>query len=153
MDCPRSASDNRSRAAATSRVVNAARGSDDPARAKLRLTSAPKGPAVIFDHRTYKCRPGTLALYVKLYEEFALPLQRKYLGEPFAYLIAETGELNTCVHIWAFRDAADRATRRAAMQADPDWPLYLKKSGEAGYLVEQTNKIMVPAPFMKLPQH
>jgi hypothetical protein len=29
------------------------------------------------------------------------------------------------------------------MQADPDWQAYLKKSAEAGYLINQENKILV----------
>ena len=47
-------------------------------------------------------------------------------------MITESGEINTIVHIWVYEDAADRAKRRAAMAADPDWQAYLKKSGEAG---------------------
>ena len=37
--------------------------------------------------------------------------------------------------------------RRAALQADPDWQAYLGKSAEAGYLVRQTNKILMPVPL------
>ena len=44
-------------------------------------------------------------------------------------------------------EPAENATKRAAMQADPDWQLYLQKSGEAGYLIKQENKLMNPAPF------
>ena len=106
---------------------------------------------MLFDHRTYKCRPGTLPLHVKIYEEFGRAAQVRHLGEPLAWLIAETGELNTFVHIWGYRDAADRATRRAAMAADPDWQAYLAKSGAAGYLVEQRTQLMTAAPFMRLP--
>ena len=51
------------------------------------------------------------------------------------------------MHIWVFEDAADRAQKRAKMQADPEWQAYLAKSAEAGYLVSQTNTILTPAPF------
>ena len=53
------------------------------------------------------------------------------------------------MHVWAYEDAADRAKRRAAMQADPDWQAYLKLSAEAGYLIAQGNKILFAAPFFK----
>ena len=43
---------------------------------------------------------------------------------------------------------ADRAARRAELAADPAWQAYLAKSAEAGYLVSQVNKILMPAPFM-----
>ncbi len=55
------------------------------------------------------------------------------------------------MHIWVYEDAADRARKRAAMQADPEWIEYLAMSAEAGHLVSQENKLMVPAPFFELP--
>jgi hypothetical protein len=33
------------------------------------------------------------------------------------------------------------------MEADPDWITYRQKSGEAGYLIRQENKILTPASF------
>lgn len=102
---------------------------------------------MLVDHRTYRVRPGTLAAHVDIYEKNGLAAQTRHLGQPVAYLLAESGELNTLVHIWAYEDAADRAQRRAAMQADPDWKAYLKKSSEAGYLSDQRTCLMIPAGF------
>jgi len=102
---------------------------------------------MLLDHRTYTVRPGTMALALKLYEEEGLKAQQRHLGKPLAYLVTESGELNTYVHIWVYRDAADRAAKRAAMQADPEWQRYLQKTREAGYLVKQANKLMTPASF------
>jgi NIPSNAP len=102
---------------------------------------------MLIDLRTYTVRPGTMALQVKLYEEYGMKPQKRHLGEPLAWLITESGEVNTYVHIWAYKDAADRATKRAAMQADPDWQVFMKKSLEAGYLIKQENKLMTPAAF------
>ena len=106
---------------------------------------------MLFDHRTYKTKPGTLPAQVKLYEDYGLKAQVKHLGEPLAWMMTESGEMNTYVHIWVYENAADREKRRAAMQADPDWQLFVKKSGEAGNVVEMTTKLMTPAAFMKLP--
>ena len=105
---------------------------------------------MLVDHRTYRVRPGTLAAHLEIYEKNGFAAQTRHLGQPVAYLFAESGELNTIVHIWGYEDAADRAKRRAAMQADPDWKAYVKKSGEAGYLVEQRTCLMVPAGFAPL---
>jgi len=106
---------------------------------------------MLFDHRTYTCKPGTLPKQMALYEEHGMAAQQRHLGKPIFYAITETGPVNSYVHIWAYTDAADRATRRAAMQADPEWIAFLGVSGEAGYLESQQNKLMVEASFFKLP--
>ena len=102
---------------------------------------------MLVDVRTYTTHAGKLAPHVALYEKHGFAPQTQALGQPLAWLTAESGELNTIVHIWAYQDAADRAQRRAAMQADPAWKEYLKVSGEAGYLAQQRNSLMVPAGF------
>ena len=102
---------------------------------------------MLLDHRTYTVKPGTMAKQMALYQEFGLKAQKRHLGEPLAYLITESGEVNTYVHIWVYKDAADRAARRAAMQADPEWQTFMQKNAEAGYLIGQKNSLMTPAPF------
>ncbi len=102
---------------------------------------------MIYDHRTYTCRPGTIKKHLALYAEHGWPVQRKHLGEPVVYAATETGDVNSFVHIWVYEDAADRATKRAAMMANQGWLDYLKLSAEAGYLSAQTNKILTPVPF------
>ena len=102
---------------------------------------------MLIDHRTYTVRPGSMNKQLALYEEYGMKAQKRHLGEPLAYLIAESGELNTYVHIWVYKDAADRAAKRAAMQADPEWQVFMQKNAEAGYLIKQENKLMTPASF------
>jgi hypothetical protein len=102
---------------------------------------------MLVDHRTYTVKPGTMAKQMALYQEYGLAAQKRHLGEPLAYLITESGEVNTFVHMWVYKDAADRAARRAAMSADPDWQAYVQKNAEAGYLIGQKNNLMTPAPF------
>ena len=104
---------------------------------------------MIFDMRTYTCKPGTVPAQLKLYEEHGLPVQTKHLGQPALYGVTETGPINTYVHVWAYEDAADRAKRRAAMQADPAWQAFLAKSAEAGNLLGQQNQILQAASFFK----
>jgi len=88
-----------------------------------------------------------LALYEQRFRSQEIASQLRHLGPPVAYLHAESGDLNTLVHLWAFDDAGDRAQKRAAMMRDPEWLNYLKLADEAGYLVDQRNSLMVPASF------
>ena len=106
---------------------------------------------MIYDHRTYTCHPGRIKAHMALYEKHGWEAQRRHLGEPVFYGAVETGDVNSYVHIWAYKDAADRASRRAAMAADPDWQNFLKLSAESGNLASQINTILTPAPFFKTP--
>lgn len=105
---------------------------------------------MIFDHRTYTCRPGTIQRQLELYREHGLAPQTRHLGEPVLYGVTETGPLNSYVHVWAYQDATDRQARRAAMQADPEWQHFLALSAEAGNLIQQETKILVAPPFFQL---
>ena len=102
---------------------------------------------MLLDHRTYTVRPGTLHKQLALYERYGLTPQKRHLGEPLAFLIAETGDVNSFVHIWIYTDMADRSRRRAGLMKDGDWRAYLEKAAEAGYVVKQESKLMTPAPF------
>lgn len=102
---------------------------------------------MIYDQRTYTCRPGTIGKHMALYGEHGWKVQSRHLGRPLIYGAVETGDVNSYLHIWVFADAADREAKRRALQADPEWKAYLFKSAEAGYLVAQVNTILRPAPF------
>jgi hypothetical protein len=104
---------------------------------------------MLIDHRTYTTRPGGLQKQLALYGEFGFDVQRRHAGDPLAFLVTETGPLNSYVHLWAYQDAAHRAQVRAALQADPEWTSYLARSAEAGNLVAQENRLMIPAPFLR----
>lgn len=100
---------------------------------------------MLMDYRTYTIQPGKMQAYIEIYRTYGATAQARHLGKPLTYMYAESGELNTIVHIWMYKDAADRAARRAAMLADPDWKEYQKRNAEAGYLLSQKTSLMVPA--------
>jgi hypothetical protein len=102
---------------------------------------------LIVDHRTYRIKPGHTQTHLSIYEEFGFAAQSRHLGQPSAYMYAETGDVNTVVHQWGYEDAADRARRRAGMAADPEWQVYVKKLLESGLLTAQNTSIMLPAKF------
>lgn len=76
---------------------------------------------MLLDLRLYTCHPGKLAEFLQLVETEILPIQQKYCGNLVFYSTTETGELNQVVQVWAYRNAADRDARRAALWADPEW--------------------------------
>lgn len=102
---------------------------------------------MIFDHRIYTCRYGTVQTYLALYEKMGLAVQRRHLGEPVLYATTEVGDLNAVVHIWAYADLAERAKKRSALAADPDWQAYVKASRELGAIAEQKTTILTKANF------
>ncbi len=102
---------------------------------------------MIFDHRVYTVRPNRLNDFLALYEEFGLPLQRKYLGEPFGYFYTHIGPLSRLVHLWKYDSLEDREQRRNDMEADPLWKEFRKKVIETDYLLDMENQILKAAPF------
>jgi hypothetical protein len=108
-------------------------------------------PAMIFGHRTYYLRPGTIKAQFALYEQMGFSPQSRILGKPVLYATTEVGDVNSYVHVWAYKDLADRTARRERLWNDPEWLAYVKKSGELGALMRQENRILVATSFFKLP--
>ena len=104
---------------------------------------------MLFDVRTYTCKPGTIKRHLALYQQMGLGPQTRHLGQPFAYLTTETGNVNQFIHIWAYENAGDRERRRAALWADPEWLAYTAESAKLGALEAQENRLMTPADFFK----
>ena len=105
---------------------------------------------MIIDHRTYTMHPTRLPKWLKLYEEYGLPVQQKHLGRLIGFFVSEIGPLNQVVHLWQYEDLADRQRRRAAMAEDPDWQEFLRRNEELGALQFQENKILLPTAFSPL---
>ena len=67
---------------------------------------------MIFDHRTYYLKPGTIKAHLEIYEKYGYGPQSKHLGKPVLYATTEVGDVNSYVHVWAYKDLADRTARR-----------------------------------------
>jgi hypothetical protein len=106
---------------------------------------------MILDHRTYVCKPGMLKAHIALYEKMGAAVQKKHLGEPIVWATTEVGDVNSFVHIWVYKDLADRAAKRARMWADPEWLAYVAETSKLSSLQSQENRILNTTPFMKLP--
>ncbi|NQZ30752.1 MAG: NIPSNAP family protein [Oceanospirillaceae bacterium] len=103
---------------------------------------------MLYDVRIYTTHPGMLKKQLDLYKEHGFATQTKHLGKPFAFLLPETGDINSFTHIWCYENAADREQKRAAMQADPAWHHYLKITADAGLYLSQSNHLMKDSPLM-----
>jgi len=106
---------------------------------------------MLIDHRTYRVRPLTLHKQLALFNEHGFPIVRKYIGEPLGIFIPIDGDTNSYIHIWVFQSYEDRVRRRALMDKDPAWHAFLQRSMEAGYLVHQESRLMMPSQLAEVP--
>lgn len=102
---------------------------------------------MLVDIRTYTFHPGKMQTWLELYQNYAWPLQQKYLGDCVGFYTTVEGTLNQVVHIWRYESLADREARRGAMAKDPGWAVFLEKSAQSGCLAAQQNSIARETPF------
>ena len=92
---------------------------------------------MIYEVRTYHVKPGSLPEVEKRFGEAYE--KRKKLSEMAAFWHTEIGPLNQIVHIWPYKDIAERGRIRAESLKVEGWP---PKIGE--FLLEQRSDIMIP---------
>jgi hypothetical protein len=95
---------------------------------------------MIFEIRTYRLKPGSLAEVEKRFAE-AYDHRKKH-SELAAFWHTEIGPLNEIVHVWPYHDLEERGRVRAAAAKEPGWP---PKLGE--FVVEMQSEVLVPFPF------
>ena len=100
---------------------------------------------MIVEQRTYTFQPGRLKDYLALYREFGLALHLRHYERLVGWFTSESGTLNQVIQQWAFDSHEDRARRRDAIQADPQWLAFLAKV--AGMVVTQESRILNPTPW------
>ncbi len=100
--------------------------------------------------RTYTAAPGRAAEFLKLYEDLALALQKKYLGNLIGFFVTEVGPLNQIVHLWGYESLADRETRRGRLDADPEWAKFRAALAQSTAILQQESKIMKSVSFSPL---
>ncbi|WP_114284280.1 NIPSNAP family protein [Candidatus Halocynthiibacter alkanivorans] len=100
---------------------------------------------MIIEERIYSLHIGAAAEYLRLYEAEGLAVQRPILGRMVGYFSSEIGPLHQLIHLWAYKDLAERSERRAKLVADPRWKAYVPKIRP--FMISQENKILIPAAF------
>lgn len=104
---------------------------------------------MIFDQRIYTARPGRLAPHVDLFGKYGIAVYGRHVGTPVFFGMAESGGLNTYIHIWAYEDFAHREDARQKIHHDEGWTDLRIESQRDQNLVLQENSILLPAPFFK----
>jgi hypothetical protein len=102
---------------------------------------------MIVEMRTYTLKPLRTGDFLALYEQAALPLQKKYLGHLIGFYVSELGPLNQVVHLWGFDSLAERERRRAEMEQDPLWPGYRNALRELDVVVDQQTQLLRSTSF------
>jgi hypothetical protein len=92
---------------------------------------------MIYEVRTYHVKPGTLQEVEQRFGEAYE--KRKKLSEMAAFWHTEIGPLNQIIHVWPYKNLAERDRIRAESWKVEGWP---PKIGE--FLLEQRSDIMIP---------
>src|SRR5438132_1632246 len=100
-----------------------------------------KEPSMIYEIRTYRIAPGSLAEVEKRYGE-AYEYRKKYSGLT-AFWHREIGPLNEIVQVWGYKDLAGRARLRGEAAKDPNWPPKIREFVQA-----MRSEIIVPFSFV-----
>ncbi|MEO5669362.1 MAG: NIPSNAP family protein [Ramlibacter sp.] len=100
---------------------------------------------MLIDMRIDTFPPGLLPVFLQRFEKEGLPIQLRHCGNLVGYYTTETGVLNQTVQLWSYRDAADRDTRRAALEADPQWRSFCEFA--LPLIQHRENRILKPTAF------
>ena len=98
---------------------------------------------MIYEIRTYRLAPGSVAEYEKRFGD-AYEHRKKY-SELLGFWHTELGPLNEVVHIWPYRDLAERARVRADAAKEANWP-------PKGRELIQAMRSEIVAPFAFVPE-
>lgn len=96
---------------------------------------------MIYEIRTYQIAPGSLAEVEKRFGD-AYEYRKKY-SELAAFLHTEIGPLNEIVHIWGYRDLAERARIRGEAAKDANWPPKIQE-----FIRAMRSEIVTPFSFL-----
>lgn len=93
----------------------------------------------LYEIRTYTYLPGTMPTVL---ERFGKVMPDRVKVSPLACAFhSAIGSLNQYVHIWAYKDAAERERLRAeALKTVPGWPPQTRE-----FLYKQENMLVIPA--------
>ena len=104
----------------------------------------------IVDHRIYNITPRCMPKFLEVFDQLAMPVLKKHLGEPFGFYVSSVGILNQVVHLWGYDSLDDYEKRSHARDTDPEFQIYLKAS--EGLVVSQVNQIVKPVHLSSLLQ-
>jgi hypothetical protein len=95
---------------------------------------------MIYEIRTYRLKPGSLAEVEKRFGE-GYEYRKKY-SPLAAFWHTEIGPLNEIVHVWPYQDLAERSRIRAEAVKDANWPPKI-----AEFVTTMQSEVLVPFPI------
>jgi hypothetical protein len=98
---------------------------------------------MILDERSYLIKPEHVKDYLETYEREGMALQVSHLGDLVGWFTTDVGTVNEVVLIWRYM--GDRERRRSAMEADPAWQAFRRKT--SSYVIRMRNRILRPTSF------
>ena len=99
----------------------------------------------IYEFRTYTYGPGAIP---KVIEAWTPLIKARSAISPLIFAgFTDIGALNQWVHVWAYKNMADRETRRAQAMKPGQWP---PPRPEGINLLKQESKFAVPASWSPL---
>jgi hypothetical protein len=105
----------------------------------------PRAIGPIYEIRSYTLVPGAIPGMI---ERWSAKIEERVKLSPLVGAwYSELGALNKWVHIWAYRDAAERQRIRAEAVARGVWP---PGGSAAGIVARQENVLVMPAAFSPL---
>jgi hypothetical protein len=105
----------------------------------------PRTVGPLFEIRSYTLAPGALPGMI---ERWSTKIDERVKLSPLVGAWhSEFGALNKWVHIWAYKDAAERQRIRADAVARGLWP---PGGAASGLVLKQENKLVMPAAFSPL---
>ena len=105
----------------------------------------PRNIGPVFEIRSYTIAPGAMPGVI---DRWSTKIdERMKLSPLVGAWYSEFGGLNKWVHIWAYKDAAERQRIRADAVARGLWP---PGSGATGAIIKQENMLVAPASFSPL---
>ncbi|MEQ1105027.1 NIPSNAP family protein [Acinetobacter ursingii] len=102
----------------------------------------------IIDHRIYTITPRCMPKFLEVFDQLAMPVLKKHLGEPLGFYVSSVGTLNQVVHLWGYNSLDDYEKRSHARDTDPEFQIYLKAS--EGLVMSQMSQIVRPVKLRSL---
>ena len=93
---------------------------------------------MIYEMRTYDLKPRSLPEVLKRFGE-AYEEKRRKFSPMAAFWYTEIGPLNQIIHVWPYKDLAERGRIRAEAVAAGGWPPKISE-----FIVSMKSEIMVP---------
>lgn len=100
---------------------------------------------MILDERTYAIYPEHVRTYLDTYVAEGMALQISHLGDLVGWFTTDVGTVNEVVHMWRYEGLGDRERRRAALEADPEWQVFRRKTSH--FVQSMRSRILRPTSF------